>query len=134
MVLGIKFEKIILVGDSAGGNLIAALTLRLIKTGLRVPDGLFMIYPSFDLKIDMSRPSVLRSLNNAILPLGLLKLFVSSYVGDFKLSEDPFISPLVACDELLEKMPPCRLVVGTADPIEDDSWRFMSRLMYLRLI
>ncbi len=99
-----------------------------------MPDGLFMIYPSFDLKVDMSRPSVLRSLNNAILPFGLLKLFVSSYVGEeFKLSEDPYISPLMACDELLEKFPPSRIVVGTADPIEDDSWRFMSRLMYLRL-
>jgi len=131
-VLGIKFEKIILVGDSAGGNLITALTLRLIKAGLRLPDGCFLIYPSFDLKVDLSRPSLMKSLNNAILPLGLLKLFVDCYVGDHgKITEDPFISPLVACDELLEKLPPIRMVVGTCDPIEDDTWRFMHRLIKL---
>jgi len=132
-VLGVKFEKIILVGDSAGGNLITALTLRLIKTGLRLPDGCFMIYPSFDLKADLSRPSLMKCLTNVLLPYGLLKLFVNCYVGDHgRIDEDPFISPLVACDELLEKLPPVRITVGTCDPIEDDTWRFMHRLIKLK--
>jgi len=131
-VLGVKFEKIILVGDSAGGNLITALTLRLIKTGLRLPNGCFMLYPSFDLNADLSRPSLMKSITNVLLPYNLLKLFVNCYIGDHgRSSEDPFISPLVACDELLEKLPPIRITVGTCDPIEDDTWRFMHRLIKL---
>ena len=42
---GINPEKIILVGDSAGGNLVAALTIMAITRGYRVPDGIFLAYP-----------------------------------------------------------------------------------------
>ncbi len=38
-------KRIVLVGDSAGGNLITALTLRCIKHGVRLPDGIMPIYP-----------------------------------------------------------------------------------------
>jgi hormone-sensitive lipase len=38
-------KKIILIGDSAGGNLVAAVTAKIIKTGGRVPDGIVMGYP-----------------------------------------------------------------------------------------
>lgn len=39
-------RKVILIGDSAGGNLVAALTAKIIKTGgVKAPDGLVMAYP-----------------------------------------------------------------------------------------
>lgn len=42
---GISFDKIILTGDSAGGNLILGVTnLALIK-GVQPPDGVHPIYP-----------------------------------------------------------------------------------------
>ena len=47
--IGIKPKKIILIGDSAGGNLIAGITIKAIKSGFRVPDGLFMVYPGLSL-------------------------------------------------------------------------------------
>ena len=40
-------KKIILIGDSAGGNLVAALTTKIIKTGGRLPDGIVMAYPGY---------------------------------------------------------------------------------------
>lgn len=41
-------EKICMVGDSAGGNLIMALNLRLIQLNIkRLPDGLISIYTPF---------------------------------------------------------------------------------------
>lgn len=43
-------KKVVLVGDSAGGNLVGALTLLAIKTGVRVPDGILMAYPALNLK------------------------------------------------------------------------------------
>jgi len=44
-VLGIKNQKVILAGDSSGGNLAIAVTLRIIKAGLKPPQGLLMVYP-----------------------------------------------------------------------------------------
>ncbi len=41
----IEIDKIILVGDSAGGNLVLGLTYLLIFLNKRVPDSLFIAYP-----------------------------------------------------------------------------------------
>jgi len=59
----------------------------------------------------------------------LLKLCVKAYVGnEFKNLEDPFISPLAGSNELLEKLPSIRIVVGSKDPFHDDSWRLLAKL------
>ena len=44
-------KKVVLVGDSAGGNLVAALTIQIIKSGARIPDGILMAYPALCLDI-----------------------------------------------------------------------------------
>jgi len=41
----IKPKKIIIAGDSAGGTLAINITLRCIKFGIRIPDGLLLSYP-----------------------------------------------------------------------------------------
>lgn len=38
-------KKIVIVGDSAGGNLAAALTILAIQRNYRVPDGVILAYP-----------------------------------------------------------------------------------------
>ncbi len=43
--IGIKPSKIVLTGDSAGGNLALALTFLAIKNNIRVPNGLMLAYP-----------------------------------------------------------------------------------------
>lgn len=42
---GIEPKHVFLSGDSAGGNLSAAITIACIKKGIRIPDGLFLMYP-----------------------------------------------------------------------------------------
>lgn len=48
-------KKIVIVGDSAGGNLTAAVTILSIQRGYRVPDGIILAYPgnisNFDNKL-----------------------------------------------------------------------------------
>lgn len=44
-------KKIILTGDSAGGNLALALTLLCIKNKVRLPDGLLLGYTPFFLNL-----------------------------------------------------------------------------------
>jgi hormone-sensitive lipase len=52
------------VGDSAGGNLIAALTILAIKERARVPDGLLMAYPALNLDLRFFTPSFYISLDD----------------------------------------------------------------------
>lgn len=62
--LDIKPNQIVLVGDSAGGNLAAALTNLCIKMGVRVPDGILMPYPVLDLSPKTFSPSLLLALDD----------------------------------------------------------------------
>ena len=80
--LGIKPEKIILVGDSAGGNLIAAVTIMAIERNFRVPDALIMVYPALSLDKFRFSPSMLLGIDDPILPYPFLKMCIESYVGD----------------------------------------------------
>jgi hormone-sensitive lipase len=132
-VLGIKNQKVIVVGDSAGGNLALALTLRCIRAGIKAPDGCLLIYPCLSVDAKSSSPSYLGSIGDHMLPTGLLRLVAFAYVPDgFKNMEDPFISPMVASDELLAKMPPVRIIAGSKDPLYDDNWRLIQKMKKLK--
>ena len=79
--LGISTDKIILVGDSAGGNLIAAVTLMAIERNFRIPDGLIMCYPALNLSKYRFSPSLLLAIDDPMLPYPFLKMCLNSYVG-----------------------------------------------------
>ena len=53
-----------LEGDSAGGNLVAALTVLCIKMGVRPPDGILMAYPALNLNLQFFTPSMLIALDD----------------------------------------------------------------------
>jgi len=131
--LGIKAPKVILIGDSAGGNLIFALTLRLIRAGLKLPDGLVLMYPSLSMDLSIFSPSYFLSFDDRLLPYSLMNLVVKAYIGEgTDPAKDPFVSPLVASDELMSKMPPVRIVSGSNDPLHDENWRLLARLKGLK--
>lgn len=89
--------KIILVGDSAGGNLVAALINLLITCNIRLPDGIVLVYPALNLNYYEYSPSLFTSLNDMILPHTFLKICLSSYLKDprYKPEEDYFVSPVL---------------------------------------
>jgi len=131
--LGIKTQKVILIGDSAGANLIFALTLRLIRAGLKTPDGLVLMYPSLSMDANNFSPSYFLSIDDRLLPYSLMNLVIKAYTGEgTDGAKDPFVSPLAASDELLEKMPPVRIVSGSNDPLHDENWRLLHRLRSLK--
>lgn len=69
-----KPNKIVFVGDSAGGNLAAALINLCIAWKLRVPDGLLMCYPVLSVTSKKYTKSLLGTLEDMILPHTMLKL------------------------------------------------------------
>jgi hormone-sensitive lipase len=79
-VYEVEPKKIILVGDSAGGNLVAALTNLLISYKLPRPEGVVLVYPALNLNYWNYTPSLLTSLNDMILPHTFLKICLQFYL------------------------------------------------------
>ena len=119
-----------MVGDSAGGNLVASLTNLLIKSNLRIPDGVVMVYPALNLNYYDYSPSLLTALNDLILPHTFLKICLKSYLQDpqFKPEKDYLVSPILTPKEILKKYPKTRMFVGSKDPFHDDCCRFAEKL------
>jgi len=129
--LGITPKKVVIVGDSAGGNLALALAYKAIQAEVKVPDGIVVAYPALNLSKNNFTDSLLLTLDDLLLPHTLLKLCLKSYIQDPALdpSTNPLLSPLVIEEHMLEKFPPVRMLVGSADPLHDDCWRFLERLV-----
>jgi len=51
---------------------------------------------------------------------------LESYIPDgFDSKKDPLISPSKASDEILNRFPKCRIILGTYDPLHDESFRLV---------
>ena len=124
-----KLKNIIIVGDSAGGNLAAALTNLLIVKGERLPSAIFLIYPALRVSVTAFSLSMLNVIDDKILPYHLVKFCLEAYRKDYHIENDPFISPIYADDEVLKRYPPVRIYIGSNDPLRDDSFLFMKRLL-----
>jgi len=128
-VLGIRPENIIITGDSAGGNLALGVSALAVKCGIKVPDGIFLAYPALRLEVKAFSPSLMYALEDQLIPYTLLKLCISSYVpGNSNPALDPLLSPIHLSEELLRKLPAIRIMVGDADPLHDECWRFTDKL------
>ena len=106
------------------------MTLRLIKSGLPAPDACFLIYPTVRMSAGLTTPSLIRSIEDPVISYEVRTMNRKLYASEeTRPNEDPFLSSIIASDELLEKLPPVRLMVGTADPLHDDDLRFIQKLM-----
>jgi acetyl esterase/lipase len=129
-LIKIKPEKIILVGDSAGGNLVLSLVNLLIIKGEKLPLAIFLIYPALEMSLKKFTLSMLNVIDDKILPYHLVKYCLDAYKGDYREEDDPFLSPGLINNEVLKYYPPCRIYIGSNDPLRDHSYLFLRRLMY----
>ena len=81
-MIGISPKKVVLIGDSAGGNFVIGVTLRAIQTGFKKPNGIILAYPALCLSLKTFNPSHLISLDDLILPYSFLKICLELYVGE----------------------------------------------------
>lgn len=122
-------SKIVIAGDSAGGNLALAVTLKAIANNIRIPDGLLLAYPPLDLT-KVSTPSRVFFANDVVLPYYFLEVCLNSYLRESDDSKNDYlISPLNAPHELLTKLPDNIVFMSAGyDPLLDDTTRFIQKL------
>ncbi|WKY16774.1 hypothetical protein Q1695_001415 [Nippostrongylus brasiliensis] len=82
-LVGWTGEKMCMVGDSAGGNLIMSVNLRLIELGVKKkPDGVVPVYTPFLFQY-LPSPSRLLSVMDPLLHLGVVLRCVAAYTGGY---------------------------------------------------
>ena len=128
----LTFDKIILIGDSAGGNLIIGVTALAIIKGWKVPDGLNLIYPAIALSRSLFSPSQILWLDDVYLSATFLSLWVEFYISEeFGMKKNCILSPAFLPDKILERFPPWRFSCAGQDPLRDDAFKFIIRLKKL---
>ena len=77
---GTKAERVILVGDSAGGNFAITVAMKAKELGLRVPDSILSVYPSVN-STSAACPSRIMAMVDPLLPLGIMQSCQEAYAG-----------------------------------------------------
>jgi len=117
-------ERIIVAGESAGGNLAASLCLELSRRGAPLPAGAILISPWVDLTdFDHARwtPE-----SPDYLPLYLARVLRDGYVGSGS-SHDDRISPTLS--DNLASLPPTLLMWGDAESLATQCEEFSAKLV-----
>jgi acetyl esterase len=118
--VGVDPDRLLIGGDSAGANLAAATILRLRDEKTAVTfRGAILIYGRFT---DAATPSIEAwGTRDLVLSRRVMDWFEAHYVGGRGDTKDPYLNPLAG---ELRGFPPSILVVGTMDPLLDDSRLF----------
>ena len=119
---GYAAHQIMLCGESAGGGLIYALSLKLKALDLPLPCGLIGISPWTDLTGSGKSYEENREIDPSMSP-ELLQFYAKCYTDD---PSDPFCSPLMGD---LTGMPPSLLFVGGDEVMLDDTRQLHEKLL-----
>jgi acetyl esterase len=122
--LGADPHKLIVMGDSAGGNLAAVVSL--MSRELGGPHLVFqvLIYPGVDL--GGTQLSKERFADNPFLNGQALKFYADQYIRKPADLKDPHVSPLLADD--LSHLPPALILTAEYDPLHDEGESYADRL------
>jgi acetyl esterase len=122
--LGADPERIAVGGDSAGGNLAAAVALLAREGGGATPAMQLLIYPVTDTEATM--PSRLAYAEGYILTKADMDAFEAAYLPDGADRDDARVSVLHARD--LSSLPPAYVVTAGFDPLRDEGEAYALRM------
>jgi len=126
--LGADGSRFAVAGDSSGGNLAAALTLRLAREAAQQPDLQLLFYPALD--GTCSRASYRQFATGYSLTAAQMAWYWDAYrAGSDPL--EPELSPLAAAE--LRDLAPAVIAVATADVLRDDALDYARRLEAARV-
>jgi len=123
--LGIDPARIAVGGDSAGGNLSAVLCQTARDAGDRVtPCFQLLIYPATDFAGDYA--SRRENAEGYMLTGDLIAWFGGHYMGQWRVPDDPRLSPLRAAS--LAALPPALVVTAGYDPLQGEGVAYADAL------
>ncbi|MDB5524110.1 MAG: esterase [Rhizobium sp.] len=115
---------IVLAGDSAGGNLAAAVTHR-TRDHKRKPIGQMLIYPG--LGGDMNTGSYVTHAEAPMLTLRDLNFYKDIRTGGKDISKDVAYAPLA--ETIFSNLPPTIIITAECDPLSSDGEAYRDRIM-----
>ena len=121
--LGVPGSRVIVCGESAGGNLAAAVSLRLRDAAHGLPAGQVLIYPA--LAGSVLHPSM-DTFDGLVISEGAVRTYWAAYSGGRNLDQDPYAAPLSA--DSLVGLPPALVILGGCDMLRDEGRAYAARL------
>jgi len=122
--LGADPARVVIAGDSAGGNLAAVATQQAARHGEPLPALQLLIYPAVDSSKDW--PSIDTFSEGFFLTRADVHQFRKQYFGAFRELTDPRASPLLASD--LRGLPPAVIITAAFDPLRDEGEAYAKAL------
>lgn len=121
--IGIDKDRVAVGGDSAGGNLAAAIALKVRESQYRLSAQL-LIYPAVD--FELSRPSYRENADGPLITTADMPATIAMYLPDPADWENPLAAPLRAKDH--SGLPPAYVAVAELDPLRDDGIAYAEAL------
>jgi len=122
--LGLDAARIGVIGDSAGGNLAAAVALRARDEGAPHLAYQALIYPAVEHGWDTA--SMHENAEGYLLQRESMHWFWDHYLPDKSLASDWRVSPLLAADH--SGLPPAFIATAEFDPLRDDGRAYHAKL------
>lgn len=117
-------HRIAVLGDSAGGNLMAALCLRLRDRGGSQPCGQVLLYPALSHHGDY--PSYRQHAHAPLLSRGDMQASLQHYLATDTKATDDQAGPAEAAS--LANLPPAFIAVAEYDPLCDEGMQYAARI------
>ena len=128
LVLPADPDQITIIGDSAGGNLAAAVCLKARDTGEFIPKKQILIYPAVNNCYTKKSPykSVQENGQDYLLTAVKMEDYLKLYESSTEDRQNPYFAPILAKD--LSHMPETLILTAEFDPLRDEGEEYGKRL------
>lgn len=125
--LDVDAERLVVAGDSAGGNLTAVLALLARDQGGPAIAHQFMVYPATDFDYESGRwSSLVENAEGYLLELETMRWFAENYSGGRDLDGEWTACPIRAIDHA--GLPPATITIADFDPLRDEGLAYAETL------
>lgn len=125
--LGADASRIVVAGNSVGGNMTAAIALMAKdRNGPRIGYQVLMI-PATDASVDTE--SYREYGTGRFLARSFMKYGWDLYAPDMKTRNNPYVSPLRASADQLKGLPPALVITAENDPLRDEGEAYARKMM-----
>jgi acetyl esterase/lipase len=124
----VKQEDITLIGDSAGGNLAAVVSLMARDRGEFFPSRQILLYPSTGSDHSETSPytSVFENGTDYLLTTKRINDFMELYISSSEDLKNPYLAPILSKD--LSKQPKTLIITAQYDPLRDEGELYGKKL------